>query len=169
MDLQPTLDNELVQLRPLTPDDLEPLFNVAKDPLIWEQHPCPTRYERAEYEVFIEDSLQSKGALIVIDKATKNMIGSSRFKAIEGVPTAVEIGWSFLAREYWGGRYNRAVKELMIEHALQSLSDIIFYIGKDNIRSQKAVEKLGAKKLVDSSHSLIKPATEDLTYLIRSL
>ncbi len=168
MILQPTLKGKLVLLRPLKESDLEPLYEVAKDPLIWEQHPCPTRYQRAEYEAFFKDSLDSQGALIVIDAASDQVIGSSRFNPIERHSNAVEIGWSFLARKYWGGKYNRAVKKLMISHALETLDCVIFYIGRDNVRSQKAVEKLGAIKIIDSLNPLMKISDIDITYKISS-
>ncbi|NNK19585.1 MAG: GNAT family N-acetyltransferase, partial [Maribacter sp.] len=116
MDLQPILENELVRIRPLRNSDLESLYNVAKDPKIWEQHPCK-RYLRAEFEQFFIESIESKGALIIFDKKTDQIIGSSRFKKVEGFSNGVEIGWTFLDRKYWGGKYNKTVKDLMIAHA----------------------------------------------------
>jgi len=56
----------------------------------------------------------------------------------------VEIGWTFLGRAYWGGRYNGEMKRLMLDHAFRSVNRVIFVIGPDNRRSQRAVEKLGA-------------------------
>ena len=56
----------------------------------------------------------------------------------------VEIGWTFLARAYWGGRYNGEMKRLMLEHAFRSVDRVIFIIGPENRRSQRAVEKIGA-------------------------
>ncbi len=82
--LQPTLENELVMLRPLNEQDFEPLYQVAKDPLIWEQHPNNDRFKRDVYSAFFKDSMESKGALIVIDKASSEVIGSTRFKLING-------------------------------------------------------------------------------------
>lgn len=167
MNLQPTLSNELVLLRPLDAQDFDALFKVAKDPLIWEQHPCPDRYLPESFTAFFEDSLQSGGALVVLDQAQANIIGSSRFKPIIGAPKAIEIGWSFLARAYWGGTYNRAVKHLMITYAFQFLDDIVFYVGKENIRSQRAVEKLGAEWVADPAFAhLIADKVNDLCFRI---
>lgn len=56
----------------------------------------------------------------------------------------VEIGWTFLARAYWGGRYNGEMKRLMLRHAFAAVSRVIFVIGAGNIRSQRAIEKIGA-------------------------
>jgi len=139
---------------------------VAKDPLIWEQHPCSDRWQPNKFDLFFQQSLESQGALVVTENSSSNIIGSSRFKPIAGHPNAVEIGWSFLARRYWGGTYNRAVKQLMLDHALASVEHVIFYIGIDNIRSQKAVEKIGAMLIKDDLNPLKKQSKVDLTYVV---
>ena len=167
MNLQPWLSNQLVQLRPLIAQDFAALFEAAKDPLIWEQHPCPDRYLPKPFAAFFEDSLTSGGALVVIDQVSGKIIGSSRFKPILGAPNAIEIGWSFLARAYWGGRYNRAVKDLMMAHAFSAIQDGVFYIGKDNLRSQRAVAKLGGELVQAPVHAhLIADKTNDLCFRI---
>lgn len=167
MNLQPHLANDLVQLRPLRPTDFDALYRVAQDPLIWEQHPCPDRHLPGPFSRFFEDSLHSDGALVVLDSSTQTIIGSSRFKPIPTAPKAIEIGWSFLARKYWGGRYNKAVKQLMIAHAFLFVEDVIFYIGPENIRSQRAVQKLGATLIKgEANEHLIVEKIHDLTYRI---
>lgn len=167
LDLQPTLENELVILRPLREDDFESLYHVAKDPLIWEQHPNNDRYKREVYTEFFKDSIESRGALLIRDKSSNEVIGSTRFKLVNGAESAVEIGWSFLSRKYWGGTYNKSVKKLMIDYAFDSLEDVIFYIGKDNLRSQKSVEKIGAKKITELKYQhLMKINSNELTYRI---
>ena len=166
-DLNPTLENELIFLRALKEQDLDPLYQVAKDPLIWEQHPCNDRYKRDVFETFFKESLDSKGALLVIDKENNEVIGSSRFKLIDGVESAVEIGWSFLSRKYWGGKYNKSMKILMIDYAFNIIEDIIFYIGKDNIRSQKAVEKIGGVRITGPKYQhLVRKNENENTYRI---
>ena len=140
---QPTLVGALVELRPLQPDDFEALFRVASDPLIWEQHPERTRYQEATFRTFFRDALDSGGAFVVKDRATGEIIGSSRYHGYDPDRRVVEIGWTFLARAYWGGRYNGEMKQLMLEHAFPWVERVIFVIGPDNRRSQRAVEKIG--------------------------
>jgi N-acetyltransferase len=164
-DLQPTLENELVLIRPLLEQDLDPLYQVACDPLIWEQHPHPNRYKRNDFELFFKDSIASGGALLIIDKKTATAIGSSRYKASDLVHIAVEIGWTFLSRRYWGGKYNLLVKSLMIDHAFKFYKDVIFYVGESNIRSQKAIEKIGGKKTTEVRYRSATP-NNALTYRI---
>ncbi|MBT8238104.1 MAG: GNAT family N-acetyltransferase [Croceitalea sp.] len=150
-DLQPFLENQLVKLRPLRKNDFNALFKVAGDPDIWKLHQCPDRYQLDVFKEFFEVALKSKGALVIIDKKTGEIIGSSRYKPSQLDPKAVEIGWSFLAKTYWGGTYNKAFKTLMIDLALIFFEHVIFYVDQNNFRSQRAMEKLGAVKLhIDS-------------------
>ena len=143
LDLQPTLRGELLELRPLRPDDWDELFRVASDPLIWEQHPEHDRWTEPVFRKFFQGALDSKGAFVTIDRATGAIIGSSRYFGYDPVKGVVEIGWSFLARAYWGGKYNGEMKRLMLEHAFGSVARVIFVIGPENRRSQRAVEKIG--------------------------
>ena len=138
------LADDLVELRPLKADDLEELYSVASDPLIWEQHPKNDRWKREVFKRFFSKALESKTAFIISDRKSGDVIGSSRYYDIGKEPDTVAIGYTFLARKYWGGDHNRAVKHLMLEHAFKFVSRVVFHIGVDNIRSRKAVEKLGA-------------------------
>lgn len=163
MNLQPTLEDKLVILRPLRECDFGQLYEVAKDPMIWKQHPCKNRYKKDIYSAFFEESIESKGALIIIDKSNKKIIGSTRFKPVYGIGNAIEIGWSFLSR-----KYNKSIKKLMIDYAFESIEDVVFYIGKDNIRSQKAVEKIGGIRIVEpNSKHLLNNSETDWTYRIK--
>ena len=167
MNLQPTLEDDLIILKPLSEEHFEALYDVAKDPMIWKQHPCPDRYKKEVYAEFFIDSIKSKGAFIIIDKLSGNIIGSTRFKKISNVENAVEIGWSFLARDKWGGKYNKSMKKLMIDYAFEFVDDIIFYISEDNIRSQKAVGKIRGKRIIEPHlKHLIKESETDWTYRI---
>ncbi len=142
-DLQPNLKGGLIQLRPLAPDDWENLFAVASDPLIWEQHPESDRYKEDVFRVFFREALESGGAFVVIDTTTQQIIGSTRFHNYDPEKSEIEIGWTFLARRYWGGRYNREMKQLMLAHAFKFVENVVFLVGENNIRSQKATEKIG--------------------------
>src|SRR2546429_2660403 len=142
-DRQPTLAGQLLELRPLRPDDWAALFAVASDPLIWEQHPESDRYKEDVFRQFFADALNSGGALVVIDRATGQIIGSSRYHGFDATESVVEIGWTFLARRYWGGRYNGEMKRLMLEHALQTVDRVLFIIGPENRRSRRAGAEIG--------------------------
>jgi N-acetyltransferase len=144
---QPVLKGELLELRPLRPEDFDDLYAVAADPLIWDQHPHNTRYQEEVFRKFFQDALASGGALIAIDSETGRVVGSSRYDGYNQEKSQVEIGWTFLARSHWGGVYNGEMKRLMLEHAFKFVNNVVFVIGTQNFRSQKAVEKLGAVRV----------------------
>jgi RimJ/RimL family protein N-acetyltransferase len=147
MNLQPTLQNEQIHLIPLVEHDFETLYQVASDPLIWEQHPNKDRYKREVFQTFFEGAIQSKGAFKIMDVFTGNCIGSTRFYDLDSSNKSVLIGYTFYGRNYWGSTYNPQVKKLMLDYAFQFLDNISFHIGAHNIRSQKAIERLGASKV----------------------
>ncbi|MBZ5533125.1 MAG: GNAT family N-acetyltransferase [Acidobacteriia bacterium] len=142
-DLQPTLTGELLTLRPLRPDDFQDLYAVASDPLIWEQHPARDRYKEEVFKELFRESLASGGALVATEIKDGHIIGSSRFHGYDPAKSEIEIGWSFLARSYWGGVYNREMKRLMLRHAFQFVNSVVFLVGPQNLRSQRAMEKIG--------------------------
>ena len=142
-DRQPLLKGRLLELRPLRPGDYQQLYAVASDPLIWEQHPANDRYKEDVFRAFFGEALESGGALIAIDSKDGRVIGSSRFHGYDEHRSEIEIGWTFLARSHWGGSYNGEMKQLMLRHAFQFVTNVIFVIGPQNFRSQKAVEKIG--------------------------
>lgn len=143
-DLQPTLEDDLVELRPLRTEDFDALFAVAADPLIWEQHPDKSRCTAEGFRVFFGEALASGGALIALDATTGQVVGSSRFHGHDEARSEVEIGWTFLARSHWGGRHNRAMKRLMLRHAFRFVRHVVLLVDPTNFRSQRAVEKIGA-------------------------
>jgi RimJ/RimL family protein N-acetyltransferase len=144
LDLQPqSLKGTLLELRPLKPDDFDALYLCASDPLIWEVHPESTRYQREVFERFFTKAIESKGAFVVLDSMTQEIIGSSRYYDYDPENKSVGIGYTFLTRKYWGGVYNKELKSLMCEHAFQVMDEIVFHVGIHNYRSQKAMEKIG--------------------------
>ncbi len=142
-DKQPVLKGKLVELRPLRSDDYDDLRAVAGDPLIWQQHPAWNRYEETGFREFFRQALASGGALVAIDAETQQVIGSSRFHGYDDETNEIEIGWTFLARSHWGGIYNGELKRLMLRHAFRSVDSVVFFIDPENLRSRRAVEKIG--------------------------
>lgn len=142
-ELQPILKGELVELRPIREDDFAELYAVASDPLIWEQHPASDRYKEDVFREFFRGALESGGAFVVSDSKTGRCIGSTRFCGYDEARGEIEIGWTFLARSHWGGLYNGEMKRLMLAHAFKFVQSVVFLVGPDNMRSRRAVEKIG--------------------------
>jgi RimJ/RimL family protein N-acetyltransferase len=147
IDLQPTIANNLVSIAPLQEGDFEALYTVASDPLIWEQHPNKNRYQREVFQNFFNGAMESGGAFLVKGAATGEIIGSSRFYDWDEQERQIAIGYTFISRAYWGKGYNAALKTLMLNYAFKFADKVIFHIGANNIRSQKAIEKLQAVKV----------------------
>jgi len=141
------LKGELIELRPLRADDFDALYKVASDPLIWEQHPERNRYREEVFRRLFQESLASGGALVAINSETEEVIGSSRFHAYDERLSQIEIGWTFLARSFWGGEFNGEMKRLMLGHAFKFVESVIFVIGEENIRSQRAMERIGGRRV----------------------
>ncbi len=146
--LQPLhLIGTLIELVPLKEIHFEKLFEVASDPLIWEQHPNRNRYQRDVFRNYFEGAIQSKGAFMIIDKNTKEIVGSSRFYDFDKKNNSIKIGYTFIGRNFWGKNYNKDLKALMSNYAFEYVDKIVFEIGANNIRSQKAIDKIGAQKI----------------------
>jgi RimJ/RimL family protein N-acetyltransferase len=146
-ELQPVLTGTLVELRPLTGEDFPALYLAASDPLIWEQHPEPDRWTEPVFRRYFDGGMECGGAFAILDRQSGRIIGSSRYYGYDETRSEIEIGWTFLTRPYWGGRYNGEVKALMITHAFRFVERVIFRIGPDNRRSRMAIERIGATEV----------------------
>nr|WP_202390280.1 GNAT family N-acetyltransferase [Tsuneonella aeria] len=132
-------------MRPLQADDWDALYAVARDPLLWEQHPVHDRWREDVFRTFFEDALAAGGALVAVHRPSGAIAGSSQFRPCPLDPREIEIGWTFLARTHWGTGMNREIKRLMIGHALARFPRVLFRIGEGNLRSRKAIERVGGR------------------------
>jgi N-acetyltransferase len=145
-DFQPTLTGPTVIVRPIAAGDWAELFAAGSDPKIWEVHPVPDRYTEAEFRKFFDGALNSKMGFVFVDRKSGRLIGSSRYYGYEPAISEIEIGWTFVIREFWGGATNREVKRLMLDHAFTFVDAVIFWVGDTNWRSQGAMTKIGGIK-----------------------
>jgi RimJ/RimL family protein N-acetyltransferase len=144
LDLQPTLAGEGLSMRPLAEADFTALLTAAADPLVWAQHPDPSRSTPEGFTPAFKDALQSKGCLVAVDHSRQSPIGWSRYHTyLPG--QRVTIGYTFLARSHWGGLTNAEMKRLMLRHAFTEVPEVRFTVAERNLRSRRAVEKLGAE------------------------
>ena len=146
MNRQPVLDGGRLLLRPLAAEDWTQLYAVASDPLLWAQHPLSDRWQEPVFRAFFDDALAHGGALVAVETASGQIIGSSQYRGFNPAEGgSVEIGWTFLARSHWGGGWNAEMKRLMLTHAFAQVRRVEFRIGEDNIRSRMACERIGAQ------------------------
>ena len=144
--IQPSLENEKLKLIPLQENDFERLFEVASDPKIWKQHPNKNRYQKEIFQNFFAGAVQSGGAFLVLEKATNEIAGSTRFYDFNEEENSIFIGYTFYGIKFWGKGLNSNAKKLMLDYIFQFVDKVIFHVGAENFRSQKAMEKLGAIK-----------------------
>lgn len=145
--IQQELSNDNVILKPLYTNDFEDLFSQAADEEVWNQHPNKNRYKREVFENFFDGAIESNGAFAIIDKVSNKMIGSTRFYDYDAEENSIFIGYTFYGKNYWGKNYNSQVKKLMLNYIFQYVDVVKFHVGSENIRSQRAMDKLGAENL----------------------
>lgn len=119
------------------------MFLAAANPRVWENHPVKDRYQEPVFRGFFDDALASGSAFTFVDHENDKIIGSSRYYGLDEALSEIEIGWTFLAHEYWGGSYNAEIKKLMLDHAFKFVDTVVFWVGDTNIVSMRAMEKIG--------------------------
>lgn len=122
------------------------MFAVASDPAIWEVHPVRDRYKEAVFRLYFDGAMASKSAFAFTVRTTGAIIGSSRYHDYVPERGEIEIGYTFLVRSRWGGNTNREVKRLMLTHAFSFVDAVLFWVGAENWRSQRAMEKIGGAR-----------------------
>jgi RimJ/RimL family protein N-acetyltransferase len=147
MHWQEKITGQKVKLIPLEENHFELLYKAASDPLIWEQHPNPNRYKREEFANYFKGAIESKGAYLVLDVLTSEVVGSTRFYDYNESESSILIGYTFVTKKYWGKGYNPEMKKLMLHFAFQKVNSVKFHVGDKNIRSQMAMKKINAKEV----------------------
>lgn len=144
--IQPKLENSNIELIPLQKNDFDELYKVGSDKAIWANHPNPNRYQLETFKIFFQGAVESGGAYLVLDKKSGEIAGSTRFYDYNKSENSILIGYTFYAVKFWGKGLNHQAKTLMLDYIFQFVNKVIFHVGASNIRSQKAMEKLGAIK-----------------------
>jgi len=147
INLQPTLQNDSLTICPLHQEDFIDLYAVAADPEIWMQHPNKDRWKNEVFQIFFEGAMKSADAFRIVEKATAQTIGSTRFYDYNSKDSSIFIGYTFYGTAYWGKGINPIVKTLMLNYIFQFVERVLFHIGAGNIRSQIAISNLGAEKI----------------------
>lgn len=167
---QPHLENEIARLIPLQESDFEALYKVASDPKVWEQHPNKNRYERDVFKNFFQGALESKGAYLIWDKRNNELAGSTRFYDYKTEENSIHIGYTFYGTKFWGTGINHSVKRMMMDYIFQYVDTVLFHVGKDNLRSRTAMERLGAKIIDEIDVAYFgEPVRTNVVFAIKKL
>ena len=158
-----SLETNAFSLEQTTSSDFEPLFGVASNPVLWEQHPEKDRWKRSVFLTFFQGALENDlGCFTIRDKSAGVVIGSTRFYSHDAAGEAVRLGYTFLCPKYWGSGANQEMKEVLLEQAFTIVENVYFDIGKENFRSRKSVEKLGAVECADEEEKVVYVLSKDV-------
>lgn len=146
------LENERARLLPFTLEKAQDLSAIIYDETIWKYMGHYIKDEN-DLKTYILSTIkvsndQSVIPFLVVDKRHNLVAGSTRFGKIDLNNKRAEIGWTWYGAKFQGTGLNGAVKALMLQYGFEELRLQRLQFGADvrNIRSQKAIEKLGARK-----------------------
>ena len=151
MNIKIKLENKNFIIKQLKNIDFNLLYNIGKNKKIWEQHPENDRWKKEKFNNFFDNGIKNEfGIYGIFDKSNNNIIGSTRFYSYNKKENSVKLGFTFLTPEHWGGKTNLQIKTLMLGYAFNYVESVYFDIGKNNIRSRNAIEKIGATLYLDA-------------------
>lgn len=147
-----TLAGEHVQLEPMLEAHHEPLAEVGLDEDLWKWIPVPVRTPE-EMQAYVKAALAQQARetslpFIIVERATGNVIGSTRYANIERVHRRVEIGGTWVARPWQRTAVNTECKYMLLKHAFETLGCIRVEFKTDSLneRSRAAILRIGAKE-----------------------
>lgn len=147
-----TLAGEHVQLEPMLEAHHAALAEVGLDEDLWKWIPVPVRTPE-EMKAYVDAALaeQARGVSLpftIVERATGNVIGSTRYANIERIHRRVEIGWTWVARPWQRTAVNTECKYMLLKHAFETLGCIRVELKTDSLneRSRAAILRIGAKE-----------------------
>ena len=150
------LETNAFSLEQTTSSDFDLLYEIASNPVVWEQHPEKDRWKRPVFSAFFQGAMENDlGCFTIRDKSAGIVIGSTRFYSHDALGDAVRLGYTFLSPGYWGSGANREIKEVLLDHAFTIVERVYFDIGAENFRSRKAVEKLDAVECAGDAEKVV--------------
>lgn len=144
------IENEHVELHPITEADREAVRKIAFDERIWKYF--VSRVENDEdfekfFDTMLADQATGKRAVyIIVDKATGQVAGSSSYGNLSEPDRRLEIGWSWLGVDFQGKGVNRWAKYLLLKHAFEVLGAerVEFKTDVLNVQARAGLRKIGA-------------------------
>jgi N-acetyltransferase len=146
------LEGRQVRLEPLTMEHTSGLTEVGLDGDLWKWIPIPVRTPE-EMRAYVQTALneQANGSALpfaLIEKSTGRTIGSTRYGNIERTHHRLEIGWTWVAREWQRTAINTEAKYLLLRHAFETFKCMRVELKTDslNARSRAAILRIGARE-----------------------
>jgi RimJ/RimL family protein N-acetyltransferase len=144
------LQGRKVILKPLQPEDIEPLLAISKDPKIWEfvgvDHKDPD-FARKFFEEGLKYRERGKHYPFIIYDDENNIIGTTRFGEVMSEHLSLEIGWTWYIPEVWGKGYNEECKYLLLKYSFEVLKTVRVQLrtNEKNYRSRRAIQRIGCQ------------------------
>jgi RimJ/RimL family protein N-acetyltransferase len=158
-----TLEGTIVRLAPMALSHVDALAAIGLDPQLWES----TTFGLAsadDMRRYVESALNAQAAgtalpFVIAVRATGALVGSTRFHSISHQHRRVEIGFSWVTREWQRTGVNREAKYLLLRHAFETwgCQRVDFKTDVDNERSRRALLRLGATEEATLRHYLHSP------------
>lgn len=146
------LHNDQVILKPLEESDIEGIFKVSTEPEIW-TYLSVTLENLDDVKNYVQNAIANKKKetefpFVILDSKTNEIIGSTRFMDIDPKHNRLEIGSTWLTPAYWRTAKNTNCKYLLLQYCFEILylNRVQIKTDNNNIRSQKAIERIGAQK-----------------------
>lgn len=159
------LENDKIRLKALVLTDYDCLFQIAADKDIWAQHPDSDRYLPEGFVKYFTKLLQTDQPYLIIDKVTSKIIGATSYYQFDPKASKITIGYTFLTKAYWGTGLNNSLKSMMLAHAFTFVDHVIFHVRENNMRSQAALNKIGARR-INSYPAPADPSSIQFEYAI---
>lgn len=157
------LNGEIVMLRPMTKDDVEGIYACCQDERIW-THMLHTLQTREDVQAYVEQALANREAgtentFVIVLRATNEIVGSTRFFDIATTHKRLELGHTWLHPSVWRTNVNTECKYLLLSYCFEQLQyqRVQIKTGHENNQSQKAIERIGAKKEGLLRNHMIRP------------
>ncbi|AZB26148.1 N-acetyltransferase [Chryseobacterium bernardetii] len=148
--LHPTiLEGTHVELIPLEKEHFEELYAAAADKDLWTLIPTDGSDKAIFYKNYklalSERDNGNQYPFVIRHKETQKLIGSTRFFEIYPSDKKLEIGWTWITKEFWGSVVNLECKLLLLTYCFEVLKTnrVQLKTKDDNLRSRKAIEKIG--------------------------
>ncbi|QDQ00417.1 GNAT family N-acetyltransferase [Lysinibacillus fusiformis] len=166
------LENEIVVLKPITKEDVLELFTAGSYPEIW-AYLSTTFEQKSDVHNFVDKALTAKMQkkefpFAIVDKITGKIIGSTRFMDIDEKHKRLEIGNTWITPTFWQTAANTNCKYLLLQYCFDilGLQRVQIKTDQENLRSQKAIERIGAtKEGVLRNHMIRKDGTSRHTVM----
>ena len=151
LDVKPVvLEGACLRLEPMSQDHAQGLYNRGRNGADWAFMPRSCFVDQADTRHWIDEALARDNEMpfVIVEIEKNRVVGSTRYLNIRQDHRSLEVGWTWLGQEWLRTGVNTEAKFLLLRHAFERLGCIRveFKTDERNLRSQKALERIGATR-----------------------